>query len=320
MPPIVKDPHRIRLAMLGMVDGNGHPYSWSAIINGRYDARAMEECGYPVIPQYLGAAPRDQLGIPGAQVTHVWCDDPEDARKVARAAFIEHVVDRPQDVIGQVDAVVIPTDIGGEHVERARPFIEAGLPLFIDKPLVDSADDLAQFIGWKKQGRPLISGSALRYGREYGQMRNDLASIGELRLITMTMAKTWERYGIHAVEAVYPFLPPGGWLSVSHRGTDARNIMHLRHRDGVEVVVAVIADLYGAFGCMNAYGTRGSLSSKMDDTFTAFREQLVRMVHWLRTGEEPFAFVQTVELMKIIIAGLRSRAEGGREVRLDEIG
>ena len=30
----------IRLAMLGMVDGNGHPYLWSAIFNG-YDPDEM---------------------------------------------------------------------------------------------------------------------------------------------------------------------------------------------------------------------------------------------------------------------------------------
>ena len=28
----------LRLAMLGMVDGNGHPYSWSAIINATANA------------------------------------------------------------------------------------------------------------------------------------------------------------------------------------------------------------------------------------------------------------------------------------------
>ena len=55
---LVENPDRIRLAMLGMVEGNGHPFSWSAIINGRYDAEAMARCGYPVIPQYLGAQPR----------------------------------------------------------------------------------------------------------------------------------------------------------------------------------------------------------------------------------------------------------------------
>ena len=80
---LVKKPDRIRLAMLGMVDGNGHPYSWSAIINGKYDAKVMEECGYPVIPQYLGAQPPGALGIDGAEVTHVWCDDPAEARRVS---------------------------------------------------------------------------------------------------------------------------------------------------------------------------------------------------------------------------------------------
>ena len=77
---LVPDPQHIRLAMLGMVDGNGHPFSWSAIINGRYDAAAMADCGFPAIPQYLAAEPPENLGIPGAQVTHVWCDEPADGR------------------------------------------------------------------------------------------------------------------------------------------------------------------------------------------------------------------------------------------------
>jgi hypothetical protein len=40
---------------------------------------------------------------------------------------------------------------------------------------------------------------------------------------------------------------------------------------------------------------------------------------YLRTGELPFPFEQTVELMKLIIAGIRSREEGGRIVMLSEI-
>ena len=44
------DRKEIRLAMLGMVDGNGHPYSWSAMFNG-YDAAEMAKCPFPVIPR-----------------------------------------------------------------------------------------------------------------------------------------------------------------------------------------------------------------------------------------------------------------------------
>jgi len=317
--PLVANPDAIRLAMLGMVEGNGHPYSWSAIINGDYDAAVMAECGFPVIPQYLGAEPRENLGIRGVKVTHVWCDTAEDARKVARAAYIPNVVDTPHEVIGQVDAVIIPTDRGWEHVDRARSFLEAGLPVFVDKPLVDSAEHLRQFVEWRSQGKAFLSSSCMRYGQEYAALRERLAEVGELRLVTMTMAKSWERYGIHALEGVYPLLEPGGWVSVANSGTESANVVHLHHAAGVEVVLATMVDLYGAFGCMNLYGTKGWLGAQFKDTFTAFKAQLVAFVEYLRTGVPPFPFEQTVEMMKIIIGGIRSRRENGRPVYLSEI-
>ena len=318
--PLVKEPENIRLAMLGMVDGNGHPYSWSAIINGRYDAKVMADCGFPVIPQYLGAQPPENLGIPGLQVTHVWCDDSADAAKVAKAAFIPHIVDRPEDVIGQVDAVVIATDRGWEHVDRARPFIEAGLPLFIDKPLCDNEADLRQFIAWHKQGKPFLSTSCMRYAKEFVAAREQLPNaVGDLRLVTITTPKSWERYGIHALEAVYPMFKPGGWVSVANTGTQSANIVHARHASGVDVVLAAVADMYGAFCKMNAYGTKGFLAVALEDTFYAFKTQLQAFASYLRTGQSPVPFAETVEMMKIIIAGVRSRETGGRAVLLDDI-
>ena len=74
----------IRLAMLGMIEGNGHPYSWSAIVNG-YNPQEMAKCPFPVIPQYLAEVPLNTMRISGARVTHVWTDDPAEAPKVARA-------------------------------------------------------------------------------------------------------------------------------------------------------------------------------------------------------------------------------------------
>ncbi|MBO9599184.1 MAG: oxidoreductase, partial [Cohnella sp.] len=122
----------LRLAMLGMVEGNGHPYSWSAIFNG-YHSEELAKCPYDVIRDYLRKEPEDKLQIEGARVTHIWADDPEDALRVAATARIPHVVRRPEDVIGQVDAVIIPTGEG--QVERCHPFVEAGIPVFADKPL-----------------------------------------------------------------------------------------------------------------------------------------------------------------------------------------
>lgn len=316
---LVRDPNDIRLAMLGMVDGNGHPLSWSAIVNGRFDASVMIESGYPVIAEYLSAQPAESLGIPGVRVTHVWCDDPKDAERVARASFVPHIVARPEDVIGHVDAVVIPTDKGWEHATRCRPFVEAGLPIFVDKPLADNEIDLRQFAAWDRSGHAILSTSALRYCREIRALGPRLGELGHLRLITSTTPKSWERYGIHAIEAIYPFLPPGGWEWVANTGSPEANIVHAHHADGVDVVIAAIDDLYAAMGHVSLYGTAGVLSAKLADRFAAFKDQLEAFVRFLRTGERPFPFAETLELMKLVIAGIRSREQGGRKVALAEI-
>ena len=60
-------PALLRFAMLGMIEGNGHPWSWSAIING-YDREKLAACPYPVIPQYLNARPAGTVNIPGAHL------------------------------------------------------------------------------------------------------------------------------------------------------------------------------------------------------------------------------------------------------------
>jgi hypothetical protein len=136
----------------------------------------------------------------------------------------------------------------------------------------------------------------------------------------MTMCKDWERYGIHALEAVYGFLPPGGWTSARNTGTESRNIVHLSHRCGVDVVVGNIADLQGAFGCLGLFGTRGCVNLQFKDTFHAFKRQLEDFVRYLRTGQRPFSFKETAELIRMLVAGLESRRQGGRPIDLFEVG
>ncbi len=307
----------LRIAMLGMVDGNGHPYSWSAIFNG-YDPQAMASCPYAAIPDYLGREPKENVGIPAAKVTHIWTDDPADAPKVAQASLISEVVQRPEDVIGHVDAVIVATDIGYEHVERCRPFVEAGLPLFVDKPLIDNAEDLAVFRRWVAEGHPILSGSAMAYAKEFEPYHKSDHGLGELRHACITTAKTWERYVIHALSGVYPILGPG-FVSARNTGDTERNVVHLKHTCGADVTVVAITDMYGGFGYLQLCGTEGTAQTSIGDTYYAFKAQLVDFVQFLRTGDPPFPFSETEELMKLVIAGIKSREEGGREVLLEEI-
>ena len=314
---LVSDPNNIRLGIIGMTPGNGHPYSWSAMFN-KYDKKAMtEECPFAGIPVYLNKEDYDTIGIPGARVCCVYCNDRKDAEHVSRLSLIPEVVDRPEDMIGKVDAVIIATDIGSEHVGRARPFLDAGLPLFIDKPLCDNLADLNFFRNAVKNGAKLCSSSSLRYCKEYLPFQNGhIREVGELRLITMNMAKYWETYGIHALEAVYPIAGPG-FLSVCNTGDAKHNIVHLKHKNSFDVVIACIADMiYDP--TLTIAGTKDVLRIQSKDSYTSFRTQLVKFVEYLRTGERPCPFAETEELMQLVIAGIESRKRGGAEVFLEE--
>lgn len=303
--------------MLGMIPGNGHPFSWSSIINS-YDPTALAQCPYPGITNYMSAHAPATVQIPGARVTHVWTDNPAEAPLVAATALIPNIVAKPEDVIGHVDAVLVSTDDGFDHVRRARPFIEAGLPVFVDKPLATSIEELRTFIAWEKAGARILSSSGMRYAPEIDAYIGGNAGIGDLRWISSTTAKAWENYGIHALEPVFR-ITGAGFVSVRLETAPGLEIAHLVHQSGAQVTLPVIYDGGATFGTIHVCGKAGQATIRCADTYTTFRRQLVAYIDFLQTGKSTYPFADTIELMAIIIAGLRSRAEKSRRVDLSEI-
>lgn len=307
----------LRLAVIGMIPGNGHPYSWSAIING-YAPKEMSTCPYPVISKYLGAHPHDSVGIPTARVTHVWTDNPSDAESVARASLIPHIVGAPEDVIGHVDGVLIATDEGHDHVRRVRPFVEAGLPVFVDKPLATTIEDLVTFKAWQQAGAQILSSSGLRYAPELTQLTATISSLGELRWISSVTCKTWERYAIHALEPVSVLLG-SGFLSVRLESQPGLEVAHLLHRSGTQVTLPILFDAVPINGTLHACGTAEQTTVRFKDTYHAFRNQLLSFIEYARTNQSPYPFSTTIELMAVLIAGIYSRQQQSRRVDIAEV-
>ena len=299
----------LRLAMLGMIPGNGHPFSWSAIING-HDPAHKGTCPYPGIIDYM--TPHEGEKVAGAAVTHIWTDNPLEALPVAQFARIPHVVERPEDVIGQVDAVIIATDDGDDHVRRALPFIEAGLPILVDKPMATNVDDLRTFVKWRREGARILSSSGMRYAAEMNDLKNFAWD-----WMTAVTCNTWQRYGIHILEPVYTLTGPG-FRTVRAHGDETNQFVHLQHESGRNVTLTVLRDAKGAFGTFQACGATGYKAFQFKDTYTAFRGQLVAFVEYVSSGKDPYPFSETIELMTIILAVMESSRRGGIEIDLRE--
>lgn len=316
MKPLVKNIHDIRLGVIGMTPGNGHPYSWSAIING-FDSKLMNrDCQHDGFRIYLNKVSKSQIGIPGVKVTHVACDGIDNAAHIAAISRIPNVLAKPEELIGKVDAVLIATDIGDEHVKRAHPFIEASIPVFIDKPLCCNLKDLQYFQAVDAAGALFLSSSSMRYAKELIPYHLNTSEIGQLLLVNIAMCKSLEAYGIHALEAVYPLVGPG-FISVRNIGGVNRDILLLRHSSGPEFIISCFYDM--AFGTpVQLLGTAGSLNLTYADSFSAFKAQLEAFVSYLRTGKRPFQFAETVELMQLLAAAIESRKKGGIEINMND--
>ena len=304
----------IRLAFIGTNEGNGHIFSWSAIVNGRYNPDLMKQCGYPVIVDYLSKQPPENLGIPDTRVTHVWTQDRKTAAFVSRTCYIENVIETPEQAIGHVDAVVITTDIGSTHVELARPFIDAEIPVFIDKPLADTEDDLKIFYNWHMQGKPIMSCSSMRYAKEIISL--DLTKSGEILFVSGIMAKSWERYGVHAIEGLYA-ITKDSVESVFNIGDEKLNLAHLEFKSEKKALLQVV--YYSTiFGRYDIFCQNSTITIETRDYFHMFKKQLEEFTNFVKTGKLPFPFSQTVEIIKVVIAGIKSREKKAR-VFLDEI-
>jgi len=306
----------IRLAMLGMVDGNGHPYSWSAMFNG-YDPEAMAKCPFAGIPEYLNKEPKASLRIPGARVTHIWTDNPADAQHVAACSLIPHVVGKAADVIGHVDAVVVATDKGSEHVERCRPFVAAGLPVFVDKPLVDSAATCGRSEDGSPKANPSCRRAACATPRNTcptGRLRTSSGNCGSCRSRRPsrgngTASTRWK--------ACTPFLD----LDSSRRATRVRrtatsstsNTCTARTSSWPQTPTCTEPSAFSRSAGRRACGSR--FQGHVPRVSNATRGVRRISAH----GNPALPVRGNVELMKLVIAGIRSREDGGREVALKEI-
>jgi len=297
-----------------MSPGNGHPYSWSAIINGAYNEQAMADCGFAGIPVYL-AANRSTLGIPGAMVTHVWAQEKSIAKHIAAASLIDQVVEKPEDMIGQVDAVLLARDDPENHVAMARPFIQAGVPLFIDKPLASTAADLDYFAEQNQNGKFIMSCSSMRYAAESGAVKTERAALGDIELATAVAKKDWIKYGVHMLEGLFALLDDPRAASVQYLGAVHKDIVYVEFVGGLVATLHLFQDIVPTFQ-LSLFGRSGWRLIEYKNWYAMFRTNLVEFIRSVQEGRPRLAFDRTENIIQTLIAGQTSQDQGGKKINL----
>ena len=306
----------LKLGIIGMSEGNGHPYSWSSIINGNFDRAAMNKCGFAGIPVYLEAN-RDTLGIEGARVNYVWTQDRQLSDHIAIAAGIEEVVDGAEEMIGRVDAVLLARDDPENHVAMAKPFLDAGLPVFIDKPLAITVGDLDFFSRQVAKGKLIMSCSSMRYSVECRTMKTELASLGRIELATVTGTKSWVKYGVHMLEALFALLDDPEALSVQHVSHPGKDIVLIYFKNGLLATVHIFMDIAPTFQ-LSLFGRKGWRMVEIRDSYAMFKENLSEFIRSVGEGRSRLAFEKTTNIIRTLIGARESLEYGGKKVDLKQ--
>lgn len=242
-----------------------------------------------------------------------------DAHELASLHRIEHVVADPAEMLGHVDAVLVVDDtgLGASHGRLARPFVAAGIPTFIDKPMcLDLGEAIELFDLAAQHGTALMSASALRFAREVDELRQRAAGLGALSSVVSVGPGDWYNYGVHAVEMYQSLIGLGArWV---HRFAQSeRDIAVVGYDARPSVVVETLRDARYVFHLV-VYGADGYGECEVVDAEAFYTRLMAATLEMARSKRAPITAEQTLEVLAVLHAGERS-AQLGQRVYLADV-
>lgn len=119
--------------------------------------------------------------FPGVEVTHLWGETDEFARKAAEAGKIPTIVKDPAEMMGKIDALIVDHRHAKYHLEAAAPFVKAGIPTFVDKPFCYRVEEGKKFLAMAREvGTPVTSFSSIAQSDATYDIKEQLAEMGEI--------------------------------------------------------------------------------------------------------------------------------------------
>lgn len=280
-----------------------HGYAFTTLINP-VDERAFKRNKWPQYPNRFRRR---------ARVTHLWGRDVEGTKKLAAASGVEHVVDRPEDVIGDVDGVMLCDDVKGTHHVHAPLFLRAHVPVFIDKPLAPTYADARRIVQIARKTRtPMMSCSALRYANEILDRNALAARVGDITACVGTGVHGLYSYGIHPLETMVTLMA-SRVKSVRNVGRAGAAIVRVTFADGRVGVLQVFARGVAYTLDVTVYGTKGHVHLPIVDGAGFYGNLVGAYLDMVDSGRPPIPYEETLNLLHALEQAGRSLKTGREE-------
>lgn len=310
----------LNFGIIGMNEGNGHPYSYSAVFNGYNDTALEQECPFAIIQKYLKQHHRNRKFIDNARISHVWTQDRELSGKVARIANIPHVADSIAELAENVDAIIFARDDMWNHWDLAGELFKTGKPVYMDKLLAHSHGDLKKFIAATGPEYPLMTASSFRFAPEVEKAER-VVDISEVKTVHGISPCIWVRYAPHLLDPLFRLF--GRKIEcVQNCGRDRADTVCLTYESGMQAVLQVIDGVSLPIGltCHSGSNLAPYPVLYTDPTLESYFFSIVNMMkaftEMVTTGQRTETFADTVFLNEVVLAGIDSREHGGCKIKV----
>jgi hypothetical protein len=260
-------------------------------------------------------------------LTHAWDFDPKEAAEFARAFPTVELVKSYGDMVGKVDGIILDDFLSCLHFrELARPYLEAGVPIFINRPLAFNLGHAREILDLaRKHDTPIMSGSSFEYAPEVVQFKAQVAAAEPLRgYVAANSMSDFPTHGVHGLFMVYACIG-GGIRSVSYQTPDWRNpngIVVIEHkaRPGGSPFYGCVQEVSGTWGWLKVFGERTCEQAVLGGPYF-WTSMVLEIQRFFETRKMPQTYEALYEKTQLFLAAFKSNVEhGGAPVRLDEIG
>ena len=213
-----------------------------------------------------------------------------------------------------VDAVLLESVDGRPHLAQVKPVLQAGKPVYIDKPMAASLKDALEIFRLAQEAKvPVFSASSLRFGRDTQAVRN--GSIGKV-----TYAETFSPYhlephhpdlfwyGVHGVESLFTVMGPG-----------CQTVQRQQTPDGkLEVIGTWSGGRKGVYREDPKYGglAKGEKGEAPVGSYDGYEPLVAAIMQFFQTGVAPVPSQETIEIMAFMEAADQSKSQGGVAVKI----
>lgn len=227
------------------------------------------------------------------------------------------IMDSIEQLLQMVDFVILTSNDGHVHLEQALQVMQAGKPLFIDKPLAGNWEDAVAIADAAERFKvPVFSSSSLRFHDSILNLKShDLGEIMGAHTFCPAQLEPnlpellW--YSVHGIEMLFAIL-----------GADCTAVRRFSN-DDFEFVVGIWSD--GRMGTYRGFrkGSGGfggyilGSKNKMEiGEFGGYDNLAAAILQFFKTGEAPVSLQETLKIIAFTIAADQSKQRGGELVNL----